>query len=205
MIERLRFCGNPPISGDHWKALWTFERRACRNEGLGLLCAREAFSTGDKAGFCQVQGDDSKARAVSESPYLYLTVSQIQELHDAVIELQGGAGGAQSCEGLDSCVDAPQNVAFLKEGDVFEQASAYAYSIVRKSPFKDGNRGTALAAALVFLDINGVMNLEYDDSMLAQAMIYLADGKMDGNLFAEFLREAVSGITGTWQDESQTR
>ena len=37
-----------------------------------------------------------------------------------------------------------------------------------------------------------------------QAMLYLADGKMDGNLFAQFLREAVSGITGTWQDESQT-
>jgi hypothetical protein len=38
-----------------------------------------------------------------------------------------------------------------------------------------------------------------------QAMLHLADGKMDGNLFAEFLREAVSGITGRWQDESQSR
>jgi death-on-curing family protein len=142
---------------------------------------------------------------VSDSPYLYLTGSQIQELHDAVIELQGGACEDQSREALESCVDAPQNVAFLKEGDVFEQASAYAYSIVRKSPFKDGNRGTALAAALVFLDINGVMDLEYDDSMLVQAMIYLADRKMDGSLFAEFLREAVSGITGTWRDESEAR
>jgi prophage maintenance system killer protein len=101
-------------------------------------------------------------------------------------------------------VDAPQNVALLKEGDVFEQASAYAFSIVRKSPFKEGNRGTALAAALVFLDINGVMEIDYDDAMLVQAMLYLADGKMDGNLFAQFLREAVSGTTGTWQDESQT-
>jgi prophage maintenance system killer protein len=62
-----------------------------------------------------------------------------------------------------------------------------------KSPFKQGNRGTALAAALVFLDINGVMEIDYDDSMLIQAMLYLADGKMDGELFAQFLREAVSG------------
>jgi prophage maintenance system killer protein len=140
---------------------------------------------------------------VSDSPYLYLSVSQIRELHDAVVEVFGGARGAENREKLDFCVDAPQNVAFLKEGDVFEQASAYACSIVRKSPFKEGNRGTALAVALVFLDINGVMEINYDDAMLVQAMLYLADGKMDGNLFAEFLREAVSGITGTWQDESQ--
>ncbi len=142
---------------------------------------------------------------MSDSPYLYLTVSQIQDLHDAVVEELGGARGAESSERLDSCVDAPQNVALLKEGDVFEQASAYACSIVRKSPFKEGNRGTALAAALVFLDINGVMEIDYDEAMLVQAMLYLADGKLDGNLFAQFLREAVSGITGTWQDESKAR
>jgi death on curing protein len=142
---------------------------------------------------------------VSDSPYLYLSVSQIRELHDAVVEVFGGARGVENREKLDSCVDAPQNVAFLKEGDVFEQASAYACSIVGKSPFKEGNRGTALAAALVFLDINGVMEIDYDEAMLVQAMLYLADGRMDGNLFAEFLREAVSGITGTWQDESSAR
>ena len=139
---------------------------------------------------------------MSDSPYLYLTASQIQALHQAVIEEHGGARESRNSEGLDSCVDAPQNVAFLQGGDVFEQASAYACSIVRKSPFKAGNRGTALAAALVFLDINGVMDHDYDESLLLQAMIYLAEGKMDGNLFAQFLREAVSGTTGTWQDES---
>ena len=140
---------------------------------------------------------------MSNSPYLYLNVSQMRELHDAVLEVSGGARGIENRDKLDSCVDAPQNVAFLKEGDVFEQASAYACSIVRKSPFKEGNQGTALAAALVFLDINGVTEIDYDDAMLIQAMLYLADGKMDAALFAQFLREAVSGITGTWQDESQ--
>jgi hypothetical protein len=39
--------------------------------------------------------------------------------------------------------------------------------------------------------------------MLLQAMLYLAEGKTDGNLFAQFLREAVSGATGTWEDELQ--
>ena len=142
---------------------------------------------------------------MSDSPYLYLTMAQIQELHDAVVEEQGGVRGARCGAGLDSCVDAPQNVALLKEGDVFEQASAYACSILRKNPFQVENRGTALVAALVFLDINGVMDHDYDEPLLLQAMIYLAEGKMDGNLFAQFLREAVSGISGSWRDEPSNR
>ena len=93
-------------------------------------------------------------------------------------------------------------MATLQEGDVFEQASAYACSILRKGPFKDGNRRTALATALVFLEINGVVDHDYNEHLLLQALIYLAEGKMDGNLFAQFLREAVSGITGTWEDET---
>ena len=39
-----------------------------------------------------------------------------------------------------------------------------------------------------------------NDNEMLQAMFYLAEGKMDGNLFSQFLREAVSGSTGTWQD-----
>jgi death-on-curing protein len=139
---------------------------------------------------------------VSDSPYLYLTVSQIRELHDALIGEHGGVGGTPNPVRLKTCVEAPQSVALLQEGDVFEQASAYACTILRKSPFKDGNRRTALVAALVFLEINGVVDHDYDESTLLQAMLYLAEGKMDRDLFAQFLREAVSGVTGTWQDES---
>ena len=82
-----------------------------------------------------------------------------------------------------------------------ESAKIFSIRILRKGPFKDGNRGTALVTALVFLEINGVVDHDYNEQMLLQAMIYLAEGKMDGNLFAQFLREAVSGITGTWEDE----
>ena len=140
---------------------------------------------------------------MSDSPYLYLTVAQIRELHDTVLAEYGGAQGTRA--GLDSCAKAPQQVAFLQDGDVFEQASAFACSILRKSPFRNGNRMTALVAALVFLEINGVIDHDYDEAMLLQAMAYLSEGKMDGNLFAQFLREAVSGTTGTWQDEPKSR
>ena len=139
---------------------------------------------------------------MSNTPYLYLTGSQIRELHDAIVEEFGGAAGSRSIDGLDSCVEAPQNVAYLQDGDIFEQASAYACSILRKRPFKDGNRRMALVTALVFLEINGLTEHDYDAAMLLQAVRYLAESQMDGELFAQFLRDAVSGVTGTWEDES---
>jgi death on curing protein len=137
---------------------------------------------------------------MSDSPYLYLSVSQIRELHDTTIKEHGGSNGLEGFVGLDSCVQAPQNVACFCDGDVFEQASAYAYCIARKRPFKDGNKRTALVAALVFLEINGVMDHDYDEPLLLQAVLYLAGGKMNADLFAQFLRDAVSGTTGTWED-----
>jgi death-on-curing protein len=41
-------------------------------------------------------------------------------------------------------------------------AAAYLFHIVKNHAFLDGNKRTALVAALVFLDINGV-SLERDD------------------------------------------
>jgi death-on-curing protein len=44
-------------------------------------------------------------------------------------------------------------------------AAAYLFHIVKNHAFLDGNKRTALVAALVFLDINGV-SLERDDERL---------------------------------------
>jgi len=44
---------------------------------------------------------------------------------------------------------------FLHSG-LFDMAAAYLFHIVSNHPFVDGNKRTGLAAALVFLDINGV-------------------------------------------------
>lgn len=63
----------------------------------------------------------------------------------------------------------------------------------------------ALVTALVFLEINGLTDHDYDAATLFQAVLYLAEGKMDEDLFAHFLRDAVSGVTGIWADESRDR
>jgi death on curing protein len=137
---------------------------------------------------------------VSDSPYLYLTIAQIRELHDSINQEFGDTDGLRGLASLDLSVQAPKNVAYFQDGDVFEQASAYACSIVQNNPLMDGNKRTALVVALVFLEVNGITDHEYNEPLLLQAMLYLAEGKMTADLFAQFLRDALSGTKGTWED-----
>jgi death-on-curing protein len=72
--------------------------------------------------------------------------------------------------------------------DIFEMSAAYAYHISQNHPFVDGNKRTALASALVFLDLNGV-SLTDPEEKLYTSMISLAAGKLNKTEFAEILRK----------------
>ncbi|MGO9691404.1 MAG: type II toxin-antitoxin system death-on-curing family toxin, partial [Syntrophobacteraceae bacterium] len=72
-------------------------------------------------------------------------------------------------------------------GDIFEMAAAYAFHICQNHPFIDGNKRTALASALVFLDMNGEI-ISYDSDKLYKAMVNLAAGKLSKSAFADTLR-----------------
>ncbi len=66
---------------------------------------------------------------------------------------------------------------YLHNG-VFEMAAAYAFHIAENQPFLDGNKRTALASALVFLDINGIVVLD-PELILYKAMIAISNKEMD--------------------------
>ena len=67
-------------------------------------------------------------------------------------------------------------------------AAAYAFHIAQNQPFLDGNKRTGLAAALVFLDLNGITVLDPQEK-LYDAMIAIAERRMDKGGVAELLRE----------------
>jgi death-on-curing protein len=67
-------------------------------------------------------------------------------------------------------------------------AAAYAFHIAQNQPFIDGNKRTGLAAALVFLDLNGV-NVEDPEGRLYSGMIDIADRRLDKTGLAALLRE----------------
>ena len=67
-------------------------------------------------------------------------------------------------------------------------AAAYAFHIAENQAFVDGNKRAAMGAALVFLDVNGVDVPEATDA-LHEAMIALAEGRLDKTGLAAILRE----------------
>lgn len=76
---------------------------------------------------------------------------------------------------------------------LFVMAAAYAFHIAENQPFVDGNKRTALNAALVFLDINGHV-LDDPDGRLYGAMMDLSRRALDKPGLAELLRELAEPV-----------
>jgi death-on-curing protein len=86
----------------------------------------------------------------------YLTVEAVKAIHREVLAVHGGAAGIRDETLLESAVAAPQATMMGQPliSDPIEIAAAYLFYICRNHPFVDGNKRTALAACLVFLDAN---------------------------------------------------
>ena len=110
----------------------------------------------------------------------FLTLSEILEFHEDLIDSFGGSHGVRDLGLAESAVAMPQT----GMGDEFyhafpfEIAAAYAYHLAQNHPFIDGNKRTALATALTFLEIN-----EYPimggEEILEDAMRSVASGKLN--------------------------
>ena len=77
---------------------------------------------------------------------------------------------------------------YYGQGDLFDVAAAYAFHISEAKAFLDGNKRTAIAAALVFLEGNGVVIPSETDRLYA-AMIAIAEKRLDKLQLATLLRE----------------
>jgi death-on-curing protein len=119
----------------------------------------------------------------------FLTLAEVVEIHGDQIDRYGGADGIRDVNLLSSAVATPYasfSGSFLHQ-DIFAMAAAYAYHISQNHPFVDGNKRTALASALVFLELNGVRVMDPKEK-LYESMIALAAGKLNKAEFAEILR-----------------
>jgi death-on-curing protein len=86
-------------------------------------------------------------------------VDAVKAIHAAVLAAHGGRKGIRQTALLESAVAAPQ-ASF--EGrrllaTRMEIAAAYLYYLCRNHPFVDGNKRTALASCLIFLEANGLL------------------------------------------------
>lgn len=122
----------------------------------------------------------------------FLRLDDVLRIHADQIERYGGSHGVRDPGLLSSAVDMPR-AGFGGEymhPTLFDMAAAYLFHIVQNHPFIDGNKRAGTAAALVFLDMNGV-EVEITDEALVDHVLAVAQGLMDKPAIAEFLRAHV--------------
>ena len=122
------------------------------------------------------------------------TVDAVKAIHREVLAAHGGAAGIRDETLLESAVAAPQASMMGQSliSDPIEIAAAYLFYICRNHPFLDGNKRTALAACLVFLEENGLLperKLPIND--WEQFVLDVASSKIDRDETTRRLRKLI--------------
>ena len=119
---------------------------------------------------------------------VFITRELVDALHERSLEEHGGKGGIRNEHGLESALAQPMNMFFYGQGDLFDLAAAYAYHLAENQTFIDGNKRTAITTALAFLELNGVSTTVITNDELYDAMIGIAEKRIDKAGMAEIFR-----------------
>lgn len=119
---------------------------------------------------------------------LFLTLEQVDLLHARLLDRHGGRPGTRDQGGLESAVFQPQQLYFYGQPDLYDLAAAYAYHIAESQAYSDGNKRAGAAAALTFLEINGIRTCAQSE-LLEDAMIRIAKHEFTKADLARRLRD----------------
>ena len=121
---------------------------------------------------------------------LYLSAEQVLFIHARLIAETGGLGGVRDLAMLESAVGRP--AASFEDRDLypdlFSKAAALMESLINNHPFVDGNKRTGIAAAALFLRINGY-KLTARPAEVEKKTLLVAQNKMSLEEIAGWLRE----------------
>lgn len=108
----------------------------------------------------------------------YLTPEQVLFLHSRLVTQTGGAHGVRDLGMLLSALGRPQAVFEGREPypSLFAKTAALMDSLVRKHPFVDGNKRTAITSAALFLRVNG-FGLVVDNSEMVRFTLACAQSQ----------------------------
>jgi len=123
----------------------------------------------------------------------FLSVEVVLQLHEEAIARFGGSSGFRNETGFASAVVQAQQVYYYQKTSLFEIAAVYAFHLAEAQAFVDGNKRTAVAAALVFLECNGYQ-LTGNSMKLYDAMIAIAKKQIGKPELAQLLEDLTSPI-----------
>lgn len=119
----------------------------------------------------------------------------LDKLHDESLRKFGGISGVRDGDMIESSLAAAQDVYFYAQGDCHDIAAAYAFHIAQAQGFLDGNKRTAVAAALTFLAVNG-HGFWKDDGRLYDVMIAIAERRCGRQELADLFRDVFPSEEG---------
>ena len=127
----------------------------------------------------------------------FLSLREILELHDKIIEISGGARGIRDMKALESAINQPRltfNQADLYP-DIVAKAAALCFFLVMNHPFVDGNKRIGHAAMETFLMLNG-FEIESSIDEQEKIILELADGRLDREELTAWLNSHIIHIIG---------
>jgi death on curing protein len=128
----------------------------------------------------------------------YLSLGEIVDLHQALLDQTGGAAGIRDLAGLESALAQPRATfdgAALHPTAV-QKAAALGFSVTLNHPFVDGNKRVAHAAMEVFLLLNGWELVGTIDEH-ERLMLDLAAGQLTRGQLTDWLEQHTKPIAGS--------
>jgi death on curing protein len=123
---------------------------------------------------------------------IHLSVETVREMHAEALRKFGGSDGVRDENLLASAVLTPQSSFGGKSpyADLVEIAGAYLFYVCGNHPFVDGNKRTAMMAAIVFLRLNGI-DPAPDRDEWERLVLEVASSKLDRDETTGRLRKLV--------------
>lgn len=120
----------------------------------------------------------------------FLNAIEVQEIQNYQIRNFGGDYGLRDKTLLESAIGGIQ----LTFGgqylypDIYSQAAAYLFHLVKNHPFVDGNKRAGAMTAVVFLELNGY-HFNAPPDTFANLVIDVASGKSEKEELIEFFKK----------------
>lgn len=121
----------------------------------------------------------------------WLTEAMLLAIHARQIERYGGAHGILDPNVVRSTLARPiHRWAYDDDADLADLAASYLVGVARSQGFRDGNKRTGLASALVFLRLNG-SSLHVPGKELYALTMQIATGEADDEIAAAYVRSRI--------------
>jgi death-on-curing protein len=109
-------------------------------------------------------------------------------IHEMMLSQHGGLAGVRDEGLLASALARPQNrLAYRSSSSLPVLAASYAAGIVLNHPFRDGNKRTAFLVAVTFLELNRMVFIATEESVVERTL-GLASGGIKEPKYATWLK-----------------